>query len=47
MQPWGQIGIGIGEMIALMLPFDCGFYWLGALTGMGLISGALFYTPLF
>lgn len=43
MEPWGRIGIGIGELIASVLLFIPAFYWLGALIGIGLMSGAVFF----
>jgi len=43
MEPWGRIGIGIGEVIASLLLFIPALYWLGALIGIGLMSGAVFF----
>ncbi len=43
MEPWGRIGIGILELIASILilyPKTTGY---GALLGLGLMSGALFF----
>jgi uncharacterized membrane protein YphA (DoxX/SURF4 family) len=43
MEPWGRIGIGIGELIAstlLLIPTTTAF---GALLGAGLMSGAIFF----
>jgi len=43
MEPWGRIGIGIQELIAailLLIPRTTGF---GAVLGVGLMSGALFF----
>ncbi len=43
MEPWGRIGIGVMELIASILilyPRTTGF---GALLGMGLMSGAMFF----
>ncbi len=43
MEPWGRISIGVMELIASILilyPRTTGF---GALLGMGLMSGALFF----
>jgi uncharacterized membrane protein YphA (DoxX/SURF4 family) len=43
MEPWGRIGIGILELIACVLilyPRTTGW---GALLGLGLMSGALFF----
>lgn len=43
MEPWGRIGIGILELIAsvlVLIPRTTGF---GALLGVGVMSGALFF----
>src|SRR4051812_8931285 len=43
MEPWGRIGIGIMELIAstlILLPKTTAF---GAVLGMGLMSGAIFF----
>ncbi|MBS1602986.1 MAG: DoxX family protein [Bacteroidetes bacterium] len=43
MEPWGRIGIGIGELIAstlILIPATTAF---GALLGAGLMSGAIFF----
>lgn len=43
MEPWGRIGTGVMELIAsilLLIPATTGF---GALLGMGLMSGAMFF----
>jgi uncharacterized membrane protein YphA (DoxX/SURF4 family) len=43
MEPWGRIGIGVLELIASILilyPRTTGY---GALLGLGLMSGALFF----
>ena len=43
MEPWGRIGIGILELIASLLilyPRTTGY---GALLGLGLMSGAIFF----
>ena len=43
MEPWGRIGTGVFELIAsvlLLIPRTTAF---GALLGMGLMSGALFF----
>jgi uncharacterized membrane protein YphA (DoxX/SURF4 family) len=43
MEPWGRIGIGIGELIAstlILIPAATAF---GALLGLGLMSGAIFF----
>lgn len=41
MEPWGRIGSGIGELIASILILIPALRWLGALMGLGIISGAL------
>jgi uncharacterized membrane protein YphA (DoxX/SURF4 family) len=43
MEPWGRIGIGVFELIASLLLLIPRFTWMGALTGAGLMSGALFF----
>jgi hypothetical protein len=43
MEPWGRIGIGIQELIASILLFVPGFVWLGALLGIQLMAGAVFF----
>ncbi len=43
MEPWGRIGTGIIELIAsvlILIPQTTG---IGALTGLGVMSGALFF----
>ena len=43
MEPWGRIGVGIGELIAstlILIPSATGF---GAVLGLGLMSGAIFF----
>ena len=43
MEPWGRIGIGILELVAsilILIPRTTAF---GALLGMGLMAGALFF----
>ena len=42
-EPWGRIGMGIGELIAsilILIPVTTAF---GAFLGLGLMSGALFF----
>jgi uncharacterized membrane protein YphA (DoxX/SURF4 family) len=42
-EPWGRIGTGIGELIAsilILIPATTSF---GALLGLGLMSGAIFF----
>ena len=43
MEPWGRIGTGIAELIAAVLLLIPRFTVLGALMGLGLMSGALFF----
>lgn len=43
MEPWGRIGSGIAELIAavlILIPSTTGF---GALIGLGVMSGAIFF----
>ncbi|MBT1709469.1 DoxX family protein [Fulvivirgaceae bacterium PWU5] len=43
MEPWGRIGIGVMELIAsllILIPYTTA---LGAILGLGLMSGALFF----
>jgi putative oxidoreductase len=41
MEPWGRIGSGIAELIAVLLLLTPRFAWAGSLLSMGVISGAL------
>lgn len=43
MEPWGRIGVGVGELAASILLFVPGFTWLGALFAIGLMAGAMFF----
>ena len=43
MEPWGRIGTGIAELIAAILLLIPRTTLLGALMGMGLMSGAIFF----
>lgn len=43
MEPWGRIGTGVGELIASILILIPATTALGALMGLGLMSGALFF----
>lgn len=43
MEPYGRIGIGIMELIASVLIIYPRTTWLGALGGIGLMSGAIFF----
>lgn len=43
MEPWGRIGTGVGELIAsvlILIPSTTAF---GAVLGLGLMSGAIFF----
>lgn len=41
MEPWGRIGTGIAELIVSLLLIVPRTAWLGALGGLGIISGAI------
>lgn len=41
MEPWGRIGTGIAELIVSLLLIVPRTAWLGALGGLGVISGAI------
>lgn len=43
MEPWGRIGIGIGELVTGILLLIPRTTWLGALAGIGLMVGAIFF----
>lgn len=43
MEPWGRIGTGIAELIASILILVPRTTLLGALMGMGLMAGAIFF----
>ncbi|MBL7841157.1 MAG: DoxX family protein [Cyclobacteriaceae bacterium] len=43
MEPWGRIGIGVLELVASVLILIPVTSWLGALLGIGLMSGAIFF----
>lgn len=43
LEPVGRIGSGIGELIAAILLLIPRTSWLGALMGLGVISGAIFF----
>jgi len=43
MEPWGRIGTGIAELMAAILLLIPRTTLLGALMGMGLMSGAIFF----
>ncbi|HMQ50176.1 MAG TPA: DoxX family protein [Saprospiraceae bacterium] len=41
MEPWGRIGTGVAELVISILLIVPRTAWLGALGGLGIISGAL------
>lgn len=43
MEPWGRIGTGIAELVAALLLLIPRSTLLGALMGLGLMSGAIFF----
>ena len=43
MEPWGRISTGIVELIAGILLLIPRWSWIGAILGLGVISGAIFY----
>ena len=43
MEPWGRIGTGVMELIASVLLLIPRTTWIGALLGVGLMSGAIFF----
>lgn len=43
LEPYGRIGIGVMELIASILILIPRISWLGALMGMGLMAGAIFF----
>lgn len=43
MEPWGRIGIGIGELIASILLLIPATAWMGGAGAIGLMSGAAFF----
>ena len=43
LEPWGRIGIGVMELIASLLILIPRTSWFGALMGLGLMSGAIFF----
>ncbi|MFM2156247.1 MAG: hypothetical protein RL516_996 [Bacteroidota bacterium] len=49
MEPYGRIGVGVGELIASTMLLIPATVWMGAVLGIGLMMGALFFhltTPL-
>jgi len=43
MEPWGRIGTGVAELIAAILILIPRTTLLGAIMGLGLMSGAIFF----
>jgi hypothetical protein len=43
MEPWGRIGSGIAELVAVVLLLIRRTAWLGALMALGVICGAIFF----
>ena len=43
MEPWGRIGTGVAELIASILSLIPRTTLLGALMGLGLMAGAIFF----
>lgn len=43
MEPWGRIGTGVFELIASVLILINATAWLGAILGLGLMAGAIFF----
>ena len=43
MEPWGRIGTGVVELIAAILLLMPRFTFFGAVLGLGLMSGAIFF----
>ena len=43
MEPWGRIGIGVLELIASLLILFPATTGIGAVMGMGLMSGAIYF----
>lgn len=43
MEPWGRIGTGVGELIASILILIPRTTLMGAIMGLGLMSGAIFF----
>lgn len=41
MEPWGRIGSGLAELVAVLLLVSPRFAWAGSLLSLGVISGAL------
>ena len=43
MEPWGRIGSGIVELLAVILIFSPRTTWLGAILALGSMAGAIFF----
>jgi uncharacterized membrane protein YphA (DoxX/SURF4 family) len=43
MEPWGRIGTGVIELFASVLILIPATTWLGAIAGIGTMSGAIFF----
>lgn len=43
MEPWGRIGSGIVELLAVILLFIPRTTWLGAALALGVMTGAIFF----
>jgi uncharacterized membrane protein YphA (DoxX/SURF4 family) len=43
MEPWGRIGSGVVELLAVILLFIPPLTWLGALLALGSMAGAIFF----
>lgn len=43
MEPYGRIGSGVVELIASILLLTAQYSWIGALLGLGTMSGAIFF----
>jgi uncharacterized membrane protein YphA (DoxX/SURF4 family) len=43
MEPWGRIGTGVIELFASILILIPATTWLGAVAGIGTMSGAIFF----
>jgi uncharacterized membrane protein YphA (DoxX/SURF4 family) len=41
MEPWGRVGVGIGELVASILLLLNRTVWIGALLALGLMAGAI------
>jgi uncharacterized membrane protein YphA (DoxX/SURF4 family) len=41
MEPWGRIGTGVVELVAAILLVIPSLSWLGALVGLGMMTGAI------